>query len=544
MIFENAPTPERKQTLHDNVRLSLYLSRNTDDGAEYSPKNAEEGFASYLARLYDNGEINDTNMSQHEFESLLTVTNQKHHEYITCNEMISTIPLMRGEDSKQVWIDAGRELHEANALNTKCRKPLKHYILSLPPAEHLSNAAWATLCEEFMDKMGFSNTKWYVVKHTDKAHEHVHFSISRIRLGDKKAVPDWQENELAFSIVRELEIKYGLTQLESPGEAPLTSPQNMPSPKQIETEKDKYSAGKSRKKAIQNKIDMAMKNFAEQGYTLNLTEYVMALRHAGVGVQLTQKDNGRIFVSYRIKTNNKDIIISGSKLGGRGRYTFDGFSKHLTTITPVDLKTALKLSSQETAMRDGKIKDILPFRSLKEIAQIKFLERVYFDMQFAVDNRYFSQKLKRAKNYKVHRYDNKRVMSQRFTTRAMKNLGGKMTRDEWLAQVNIKLAKQLIESLRKLFGCDHEELTNVSKDLHYNYAGSESDGIYEYKNNFGLNKNHEAIELSQNKIIDLDAKQMVDETKKSHNQNLNMSILKVVVKDSESNNEPNLVYQI
>ena len=308
MIFENAPTPERKQTLHDNVRLSLYLSRNIDDGAEYSPKNAEEGFASYLARLYDKGEINDKNMSQPEFESLLTATNQKHHDYITCNEMVSTIPLIKGEDSKQVWIDAGRELHEANELNTKCRKPLKHYILSLPPGEHLSNADWAALCEEFMDKMGFSNTKWYVVKHTDKAHEHVHFSVSRIRLDDKKAVPDWQENEQAFSIVRELEIKYGLTQLESPGEAPLTSPQNMPTATQIESEKDKYSAGKSRKKAIQNKIDMAMKNLAEQGYTLNLTEYVMALRHAGVGIQLTEKDNGRVFVSYRIKTKTRTSL--------------------------------------------------------------------------------------------------------------------------------------------------------------------------------------------------------------------------------------------
>lgn len=542
MIFENAPTPERKQTLHDNVRLSLYLSRNTDDGAEYSPQSAEEGFASYLARLYENGEINDKNMSQPEFESLLTATNQKHHEYITCNEMISTIPLMRGEDSKQVWIDAGRELHEANALNTKCRKPLKHYILSLPPAEHLSNAVWATLCEEFMDKMGFSNTKWYVVKHTDKAHEHVHFSISRIRLGDKKAVPDWQENELAFSIVRELEIKYGLTQLESPGEAPLTSPQNMPTAKQIESEKDKYSAGKSRKKAIQNKIDMAMKNLAEQDYTLNLTEYVIALRYAGVGVQLTQKDNGRIFVSYRIKTKNKDIIISGSKLGGRGRYTFNDFTKHLTDVTPQDLKTALKVSSQETAMRDGTMKDILPFRSLKEIAQIKYLEQVYFDVQFAVDNRYFVQKLKNAKNYKIHRYGNKRVMSQRFTSRVMKNLGGKMTRDEWLAQVNIKLAKQLIESLRKLFGCDHEELTNVSKELYCTYSGSESDGIYEYKNSFGLKKKHEAIKLSRGETIDLDAKQIVDETKNIHSLNQNMSIFKGVIKGTLRNNEPELVY--
>lgn len=542
MIFENAKTPERRQSLEDNVQLSLYLARKLGDGADFSSQNNEEGITAYLARLYDNGEINDKDMSLHEFQSLLATTNARHHEYITCNEMLSTIPLIRGEDSKQVWIDAGRELHEANELNTKCRKPLKHYILSLPPGEHLSNADWATLCEEFMDKMGFSSTKWYVVKHTDKAHEHVHFSVSRIRLDDKKAVPDWQENELAFSIVRELEIKYGLTQLESPGEAPLTSPQNMPTAEQIESEKDKYSAGKSRKKAIQNKVDMAMKNLAEQGYTMNLTEYVMALRHAGVGIQLTEKDNGRIFISYRIKTKNKDIIISGSKLGGRGRYTFDGFSKHLTNITPADLKNALKLSNKETAMRDGKMKDTLPFRSLKEIAQTKYLEQVYFDMQFAVDNRYFSQKLKRAKNHKVHRYGNKRVLSQRFTTRAMKNLGGKMTRDEWLAQINIKLAEQLIEALRKLFGFDHEELTSISKELHCTYAGSESDGIDEYKNNFGLNQNHEAIELSRGETIDLDEKQMVDETKNSYCLNQNMSIFKSVIQGTPRNNEPELIY--
>ena len=193
-------------------------------------------------------------------------------------------------------------------------------------------------------------------------------------------------------------------------------------------------------------------------------------------------------------------------------------------------------------MRDGKMKDTLPFRSLKEIAQIKYLEQVYFDMQFAVDNRYFIKKLKNAKNYKIHRYDNKRVLSQRFTAKVIMNLGGKMTRDEWLAQINIKLAEQLIEALRKLFGSNHEELTSVSKELYCTYAGSESDGIYEYKNNFGLNKTHEVIELSQAEIIDLDAKQMVDETKNRYSLNKNMSIFKSAIQGTPRNNEPELVY--
>lgn len=68
------------------------------------------------------------------------------------------------------------------ALRPDCKKPVFRVSLSLPPTDgQLRTDQWLSIVESFMREMGIPETAaWCAVRHTDRDHDHIHFTLLRI----------------------------------------------------------------------------------------------------------------------------------------------------------------------------------------------------------------------------------------------------------------------------------------------------------------------------------------------------------------------------
>jgi hypothetical protein len=112
---------------------------------------------------------------------------------------------------------AGDTAHELIAefdgtkqLRPDVQKPVWHNSLRLPDGESLSNDQWVRIADDYMKRMGFSDThlRCYVLH--DDAGQHIHIIASRIDLNGKLYLGR-NENLISTRIISELEIAHGLT---------------------------------------------------------------------------------------------------------------------------------------------------------------------------------------------------------------------------------------------------------------------------------------------------------------------------------------------
>lgn len=85
--------------------------------------------------------------------------------------------------------DVGELIAEFNAtktLRTDVAKPVWHNSLRLPKNEALTDAQWSGIADDYMSRMGFSEThlRCYVL-HDDAAGQHIHIIASRIDLSNR-----------------------------------------------------------------------------------------------------------------------------------------------------------------------------------------------------------------------------------------------------------------------------------------------------------------------------------------------------------------------
>lgn len=110
-------------------------------------------------------------------------------------------------------VDLIREFGQTKILRPDIKKPVWHNSLRLPHGEKLSEAQWATVADDYMSRMGFTDThlRCYVL-HNDKAGQHIHIIASRIDITDGKLYLGKNENLTSTRIISELERIHGLTE--------------------------------------------------------------------------------------------------------------------------------------------------------------------------------------------------------------------------------------------------------------------------------------------------------------------------------------------
>ena len=93
--------------------------------------------------------------------------------------------------------------------HTRAEKTMMHISLNPHPDDCLSEMQYTQLAHEYMEKMGFAEMPYIIVKHEDIDRHHIHIVALRVR-PDGSCISDKNNFYRSKEITRELERKYGL----------------------------------------------------------------------------------------------------------------------------------------------------------------------------------------------------------------------------------------------------------------------------------------------------------------------------------------------
>lgn len=130
---------------------------------------------------------------------------------------------MMGSLAKELIAEFGA----TKALRRDVVKPVWHNSLRLSKNEALTDAQWSKIADDYMKRMGFSEThlRCYVL-HDDKDGQHIHIIASRVSIDAGKLYLGRNENLASTRIIQQLERDYNLTRTKGTKASPAA-----PSPK-------------------------------------------------------------------------------------------------------------------------------------------------------------------------------------------------------------------------------------------------------------------------------------------------------------------------
>ncbi|EJV7554787.1 relaxase/mobilization nuclease domain-containing protein [Salmonella enterica] len=198
------------------------------------------------------------------------------------------------------------EFDGTKQLRPDVQKAVWHNSLRLPDGESLTAEQWSSIADDYMERMGFSDThlRCYVL-HDDPAGQHIHIIASRIDLNGGKLYLGRNENLISTQIISKLEVAHGLTVTKT------ASPPSQAQPKRKRVSRNEKMLSErtgvlSPREALQQILDKSLSDKPD------LLTFTKRLEEAEVGwtanVASTGKMNGFSF-SYR------DIAFKASQLG-------------------------------------------------------------------------------------------------------------------------------------------------------------------------------------------------------------------------------------
>ena len=96
-------------------------------------------------------------------------------------------------------------------MNNKVSKPVGHIALSFSKEDepHLTSRVMTDIALKYMERMGIRDTQFFIARHFDKEHPHVHIAFNRID-NNGNTISDRNERLRSTRICKELTVKYGL----------------------------------------------------------------------------------------------------------------------------------------------------------------------------------------------------------------------------------------------------------------------------------------------------------------------------------------------
>lgn len=149
------------------------------------------------------------------------------------------------------------EFSASASLRTDVAKPVWHNSLRLPQSESLTVKQWVSFADDYMTRMGFSDThlRCYVL-HDDEAGQHIHIIASRVDLIGGKLYLGRNENLISTRLIHELEKDHCLTRTKGPSPSHSSSPTRMRKKlSRNEEQKEKREGQPTPKTFLQNTID-------------------------------------------------------------------------------------------------------------------------------------------------------------------------------------------------------------------------------------------------------------------------------------------------
>jgi len=212
---------------------------------------------------------------------------------------------MSGQDARQLAAEFG----QVRRLRPDIEKPVWHNALRLPKGEKLTDAQWGEIADDYMKRMGFTEThpRAYVL-HDDADGQHIHIVASRVST-EGKVYLGKNENLASTRHIQALEREYGLTITKGPTYDPETGKIQMPEARQLkkgEIEAAVRTGQEPPRQRLQRLIDEAL---AQKPTAIQLAEGLMA---AGITVHANMASTGRCNgFSFEVD----GVAFKGSALG-------------------------------------------------------------------------------------------------------------------------------------------------------------------------------------------------------------------------------------
>ncbi|MDM3002756.1 relaxase/mobilization nuclease domain-containing protein [Citrobacter sp. CK188] len=227
------------------------------------------------------------------------------------------------------------EFEGTRLLRPDVAKPVWHNSLRLPKSESLSTRQWAAFADDYMARMGFTDThlRCYIL-HNDADGQHIHIIGSRINMVGGKLYLGKNENLISTRIISELERVHGLT--ETTGVIGSRR-QDKRKPSRNELMMAERTAAPCPKSQLQALIDKALIQRPD------LLTFVRLLEQEGVtckpNIATTGKMNGFSF-------QHQDIAFKASQLGKKYGWSslqtlIDFVPEHLTLLKQAQEPTVL-----------------------------------------------------------------------------------------------------------------------------------------------------------------------------------------------------------
>lgn len=239
----------------------------------------------------------------------------------------STAPLVIGGNLVGFSVEElTAEFTRTQQLREDVEKPVWHNSLRLPKGDSLTNEHWKLIADDYMKRMGFSNThlRCYVL-HDDEAGQHIHIIASRINILNGQLYLGRNENLKSTRIIQELEKDHQLTRTKGP--SPSKPSQKHKKLTRNEEMMEVRTGEKASKRVIQEAIDAVLVFFNE----ITIEDFIHALKKQNItaiaNVASTGKMNGFSF-------EYGGVAFKASQLGKA--YSWSNLSKRVIMAQPVE----------------------------------------------------------------------------------------------------------------------------------------------------------------------------------------------------------------
>ena len=195
--------------------------------------------------------------------------------------------------------ELAKEFGEIRKLRPNLNGTVSHVSIALPAGESLSDKQWKDVAQKYLAHMGFENSQFVAVRHTDRDHQHMHLVINRVTMGGN-VVSDSNNYRRQEKLMRELEKEYGLQTVKSSDRAGRKTLTKGEIEKAMRTEEIPI------RMKLQNAVDTALRR------TSDLKEFTAFLATQDIDVRLNQTTTGQI---RGISFAAKEVAMKGSDLG-------------------------------------------------------------------------------------------------------------------------------------------------------------------------------------------------------------------------------------
>lgn len=187
--------------------------------------------------------------------------------------MVNTIPR-----------ELAKEFRAVSNQREDIEKPVWHSSLSLPPGDTLSDEEWQSVAADYLKRMEIDPEKyqWSLVRHYDKAHEHVHIVCNRVSL-DADVWLGQNDVFKAITVCREIEKEYEILRDTTDRDYSDRSFR----PTQREKAYENRTELPSIRSIIHGHIQRVLEDARQAGQKLTLQEFVREVRmSAALGIEV------------------------------------------------------------------------------------------------------------------------------------------------------------------------------------------------------------------------------------------------------------------